>query len=48
MVVKQETEMNIYASSFTYKWDSCAGEAIVHSLEGFFTSPYGDPILYHP
>lgn len=38
--------MSIYASSYTYKWDSCAGEAIMYSLKGYFTSQYGEPILY--
>lgn len=39
--------MAIYASSYTYKWDSCAGEAVMHSLNGYFTSQYGDPIIYN-
>jgi 3'(2'), 5'-bisphosphate nucleotidase len=47
LVVKHEVELALYAHSQTYKWDSCAPEAIVHALGGIFTSQYGEPILYN-
>ena len=48
MVVKDEAEMMIYLKSFTYKWDSCAGEAIVKGLGGYMRTPFGEELAYDP
>lgn len=31
----------IYMKPFAYKWDSCAGEAVVRAMGGYFGTPYG-------
>jgi|688.fasta_scaffold1442666_1 3'-phosphoadenosine 5'-phosphosulfate (PAPS) 3'-phosphatase len=40
--------MMAYVGSATHKWDSCAGEAVVKSLGGCFTTPSGKSINYDP
>jgi 3'-phosphoadenosine 5'-phosphosulfate (PAPS) 3'-phosphatase len=37
----------IYINNSTHKWDSCAGEAIVKSMGGYFTTPKGQDIVYN-
>lgn len=38
----------VYLESWTHKWDSCAGDAIIKSMGGYFTNPYGTNITYDP
>lgn len=38
----------IYLDSWTHKWDSCAGDAIIKSMGGYFTNPFGTNITYNP
>lgn len=38
----------IYCDSWTHKWDSCAGDAIIRSMGGYFATPFGQPITYNP
>ena len=47
MVVNGEADLALYAGNATYKWDSCAGEAIMYSLKGKFTNQFGSPIIYN-
>ena len=35
-----------YCESWTHKWDSCAGDAIIRAMGGRFTSPFGNNINY--
>lgn len=35
-----------YSLSFTSKWDTCAGEAVIRGMGGFCTSQWGQEILY--
>jgi 3'-phosphoadenosine 5'-phosphosulfate (PAPS) 3'-phosphatase len=37
----------IYINTSTHKWDSCAGEAIVKSMGGYFKTPKGEDIIYN-
>lgn len=36
MIIKGEADLFAYCDSATKKWDSCAGEAIIRSLDGYF------------
>lgn len=46
MVAKNEVEMMLYMKSFTNKWDSCAGEAVIKAMGGYFKSAFGDELEY--
>ena len=35
-----------FCQSWTHKWDSCAGDAIIRAMGGHFTAPWGHPIRY--
>jgi len=37
-----------YLDAWTHKWDSCAGDAIIKAMGGYFTTPWGANIIYHP
>jgi len=37
-----------YLDAWTHKWDSCAGDAIIKAMGGYFTTPWGANIVYHP
>lgn len=38
----------LYLSAANHKWDSCAGEAIILALGGYFTDCFNQPIAYNP
>lgn len=38
----------VYLESWTHKWDSCAGDAIIKAMGGKFTTPFGNNITYDP
>lgn len=46
MVANGEVDAMGYCESWTHKWDSCAGDAIIKSMGGYFTTPYGSNIVY--
>lgn len=46
MVANGEVDAMGYCESWTHKWDSCAGDAIIKSMGGYFTTPQGNNILY--
>jgi 3'-phosphoadenosine 5'-phosphosulfate (PAPS) 3'-phosphatase len=46
MVVNGEADAMVYLDSWTHKWDSCAGDAIVKSMGGYFTTSWGANIVY--
>lgn len=37
MIIKGEADILLYYKAQNHKWDSCAGEAIILALGGFFT-----------
>lgn len=37
----------LYYGANICKWDSCAGEAIILALGGYFTDKYNNPISYN-
>jgi 3'-phosphoadenosine 5'-phosphosulfate (PAPS) 3'-phosphatase len=37
-----------YCKSYTKKWDTAAGEAVVKALGGYFTDQFGDSLVYDP
>lgn len=37
----------LYMKSLTNKWDSCAGQAIIKAMGGYFCSPFGDELQYN-
>lgn len=47
-VAKKEAELMAYSLSFTQKWDTCAGEAVIKAMKGYCTTQFGDEILYNP
>ena len=48
MVANGEAEAMMFLHSYTHKWDTCAGEAIIKSLGGQFTTPFNTKIDYNP
>lgn len=48
MVANGEADAVLYLQSSTHKWDTCAADAIIKSMGGRFTSPYGINITYDP
>lgn len=46
MVANGEVDAMCYCESWTHKWDSCAGDAIIKAMGGRFTTPYGNDIEY--
>jgi inositol monophosphatase 3 len=47
MVANGEVDAMVYCQSWTHKWDSCAGEAIIKAMGGRFTTPWGSNIVYN-
>ena len=47
-LLEGEVDAYVYPSIGTKKWDSCSGEAIVHSLGGRLTDILGDNLDYKP
>ena len=37
-----------FIDSYTHKWDSCAGDAIIQSMGGHFGNTKGQKIIYNP
>ena len=48
MVANGEVDAMCYCESWTHKWDSCAGDAIIKAMGGRFTTPFGNNIRYDP
>ena len=48
MVIEGNADVYLFPSKGTKKWDSCAGEAIIHSIGGKLTDILGQPIVYDP
>ena len=48
MVANGEAEAMMFLDSWTHKWDTCAGEAIIKALGGNFTTPLNTNIYYNP
>ncbi|XP_074603690.1 3'(2'),5'-bisphosphate nucleotidase 1 isoform X2 [Brevipalpus obovatus] len=46
-VIEGKAHAYVYPSPGTKKWDTCAPQAILHSLGGRMTDIYGNEILYH-
>lgn len=40
--------MLAYVASYTCKWDSCAGEAIVSAMGGYFLTEKKEALIYDP
>jgi 3'-phosphoadenosine 5'-phosphosulfate (PAPS) 3'-phosphatase len=47
-VIKGNMDVLLYYGANICKWDSCAGEAIILALGGYFTDKYNNPISYNP
>lgn len=47
-LLEGEVDAYVYPSIGTKKWDSCSGEAIVHSLGGRLTDILGNNLEYKP
>lgn len=41
IIVRGEADFMCYLAAYTHKWDSCAGEAIIKSLGGYFSDSHG-------
>lgn len=48
MVVTGEADVMLYLDSWTHKWDTCAGEAIVKAMGGWFMTSSRKEIVYDP
>ena len=48
MVIFGESDALIYVAAGNCKWDSCANEAIIYALGGFFSDVKGNQIIYDP
>lgn len=48
MVANGEADAMMFVDSWTHKWDSCAGEAIIKSMGGCFTTTSNSEIVYNP
>ncbi len=48
LIIKGEADVFAYCESFTKKWDSCAGEAIIKSLNGYFIDGNSNNLSYDP
>lgn len=46
MVIRGEVDVTMFIESPTSTWDSCAGEAIVLGMGGFFVKPNLSSIRY--
>jgi 3'-phosphoadenosine 5'-phosphosulfate (PAPS) 3'-phosphatase len=46
MVANGEADAMVFIDSATHKWDSCAGDAIIKSMGGYFSTPWGTNITY--
>ena len=46
MVIEGDADVYLFPSLGTKKWDTCAGEAIIHSIGGRLTDILGRPIVY--
>ena len=41
LVANKAADIMLFIDSYTGKWDSCAGEAVIKALGGSFTNSYG-------
>ena len=48
LVERGQADLLTYCSPYTKKWASCAGQAIIRSLGGYFISGKGEEIFYDP
>jgi len=48
MIANGQADAMIYLDSWTHKWDTCAGDAIIKSMGGYFTNTFGTNIIYNP
>lgn len=47
LLIEKKAHAYVFASIHCKKWDTCAPEAILHSLGGKLTDLHGKPIPYH-
>jgi 3'(2'), 5'-bisphosphate nucleotidase len=48
LMIQEKADFFPYCRSNTCKWDTCAGEAIIRGLGGYFSDEKGEEILYDP
>lgn len=48
MVVNGQADVLAYVANFTCKWDSCAGEAIIRAMGGYFLTENKQSLIYDP
>ena len=48
MVLEGKADTYIYPKLGTKKWDTCAGDALVHAVGGLLTDVHGKPLSYEP
>ncbi len=46
MVTKGEADLLVYSRNYTCKWDSCAGEAIIKGMGGYYVDFKNRPLIY--
>ena len=46
MVLEGQADTYVYPSQGTKKWDTCAGDALVHAVGGLLTDVHGKPLHY--
>lgn len=47
-IINGESDLFLYLSHHTSKWDSCAGEAIIKALGGYVLTKKNESIVYDP
>ena len=48
MVLDGKADSYVYPRVGTKKWDTCAGDALVHAVGGLLTDVHGEPLSYEP